>query len=285
MKKIILVLLASIIAAYATVRITGPVGVTVAPIMKETAYERVLRTKVLRCGWFAEPPFINLDPNTDRKTGIVIDIIDRFASDYEVKVEWVTISNFAMMGEDLKEGKYDAICASLFSMPRGGLIDSVDAFAFMPAYGYVRHDENRLTSLSQLDSPDIRIAGQEGAAVTAVARERFPKAQFHIIPSAELSEMLVSVAANKADVAFMIPSFYEQFSEHNPGILKPLDLTHPLETFVLAFGVKPQEEGLKSLFNNSLQRMMVSGNLAAIFAKHDPAGGLLYPTISISAQK
>ena len=253
--------------------------------IKETAYERVMRTKTLRCGWFAEPPFTNLDPNTNEKTGIVVDIVNKFAADYDVKTEWVTISNFAMMGEDLKQGKYDAICASLFNMPRGGLVDSADAFVYVPAYGYVRSSETRLTSLSQLNSADFRIAGQEGAAVTAVAQEKFPKAQFHIIPSAELSEMLASVAAGKADVAFMIPSFYEQFSKTNPGVLKPLDPDHPLQTFVLAFGVKPQEEGLKSLFNNSLQRMMASGELASIFAKHDPAGGLLYPTLSTSVKK
>jgi ABC-type amino acid transport substrate-binding protein len=244
-----------------------------------------MRTKTLRCGWFAEPPFINLDPNTGNKTGIVVDIVNRFASDYDVKIEWVTISNFALMGEDLKEGKYDAICASLFNMPRGGLVDSADAFVFMPAYGYVRSDENRLTSLSQLNDADFRIAGQEGAAETAVARQKFPKAQFHIIPSAELSEMLASVVAKKADVAFMIPSFFEQFSKFNPGALKPLDSDHPLQIFVLAFGMKPQEEGLKSMFNSSLHRMMASGDLAAIFAKYDPEGGLLYPTINSSDQK
>ena len=142
---------------------------------KETAYERVMRTKTLRCGWFAEPPFTNFDPNTGEKNGIVVDIVNRFASDYDVKIEWVTISNFALMGEDLKEGKYDAICASLFSLGRGGMVDTVDPFVFMPAYGYVRSDETRLTSLAQLDNPDFRIAGQEGAAVTAVAREKFPQ--------------------------------------------------------------------------------------------------------------
>ena len=283
MKNIFVLTLVAIAVSYITVQVTTrPQNISIA---KETAFEHVMHTKTLRCGWFAEPPFTNVDPNTNEKTGIVVDIVNKFSTDYDVKVEWVTISNFSMMGEDLKQGKYDAICASLFNMPRGGIIDPADAFVFMPAYGYVRNNEARLTSLEQLNNPEFRIAGQEGAAVTTVARDKFPKAQFHIIPSAELSEMLTNVVANKADVAFMIPSFYEQFSKNNSGMLKPLDPDHPLQTFVLAFGVAPQQEGLKSLFNSSLDRMIASGELAAIFAKHDPAGGLLYPTINTSKIK
>jgi ABC-type amino acid transport substrate-binding protein len=283
MKNVILSILLSIIAAYVTVQFIKPHETKM--VSQETAYERVMRTKTLRCGWFAEPPFTNVDFNSNEKTGIVADIVNKFADDYDVKIEWVTISNFAMMGEDLKQGKYDAICASLFNMPRGGLVDAVDPFVYMSAYGYVRSDETRIRSLDQLNNAEYRIAGQEGAAVTAVAREKFPDAQFHIIPSAELSEMLESVAVNKADVAFMIPSFYEQFSKANPGVLKPLDPDHPLQTFVLAFGVKPEEEGLKSLFNSSLHRMMASGELAQIFARYDPSGGLSYPMISRSGKQ
>lgn len=251
----------------------------------ETAYERVMRTKTLRCGWFAEPPFTSFDANSGARSGIVPDIVTRVATDYELKVEWETISNFALMGEDLKQGKYDAICASLINMPRGGLIDPVDAFAYVPLYGYVRNNENRLTQLSQLNDPAYRIAVQEGAAVTAVTKQKFPQAQPHVIPSAELAEMFTSVVDNKADVAFAIPTFYDDFNKTNPNALKPLDTEHPLQLFAFAFGVKPQEDGLKSLFNNSLHRIIVSGDLGVIFATHNPSGTLKYPTLSMSGQK
>ena len=280
MRNTVIALLISIVAAYVTVKMTtSPVASYSA---KETAYERIMRTKTIRCGWFVEPPFINFDANTNEKTGIVIDIVNTIAKDYDLKVEWETISNFAMMGEDLKQSKYDVICSSLINMPRGGLVDYADAFVFIPAYGYVRSNESRISNLTQLNDPTFIIAGQEGAAVTTVARQKFPKAQFHIIPSAELSEMFASILANKADVAFMIPSFYQEFDKKNPGTLKPLDPNTPLQIFTFGFGVKPEEYGLKAMINNSLHRMTVSGELAAIYAKHDPSGSLLYPKIAMS---
>lgn len=282
MKNIIIAVFISFMTAFLTANYFSPQNKT---ISTESAYERVMRTKTLRCGWFVEPPFINFDNNSGERNGIVIDIIEKFAKEYDLKVTWETISNFALMGEDLKQGKYDAICSSLINMPRGGLIDSVDAFAFVPTYAYVRSDETRFSSLAELNDPAYIIAGQEGAAVTTVAREKFPKAQFDIIPSAELSEMLANVVAKKADVTFMIPTFFEQFLKNNPGTLKPLDPSTPLQVFSFAFGVKPEEDGLKSLLNNSLQRMMISGELAAIYAKHDPEGLLMYPLLSNSAVK
>ncbi|MGE4351689.1 MAG: substrate-binding periplasmic protein [Bdellovibrionales bacterium] len=280
MKSFLLSLATSLVVFFLFFHFGGAPS-TVPEKQTETAYARVLRTKTLHCGWFAEPPFTNVDPNTGEKSGIVVDIVNQIASDYDLKVSWETISNFAMMGEDLKQGKYDAICASLISMPRGGLIDSVQPFVYVPAYAYVRSDETRLTALEQLNDSAYRIAGQEGAAVLQVARQKFPNAQFHIIPSAELSEMLTSVVANKADVAFMIPTFFQQFLKNNPGTMKQLDAT-PLQLFTFAFGVKPEEDGLKSLINNTLERMMASGELADIFKKYDPQGDLIYPVLSVS---
>lgn len=279
MKTIVIAILVSLITALVAVQFMkdGPSQAT-----RETAYERVMRTKILHCGGFDEPPFTMNDPNTGERNGIVVDIINRFAADYDLQIEWETISNFAMMGEDLKLGKYDAVCASLINMPRGGLIDPVDAFAFVPTYGYVRADENRFTSLAELNNSAFKIAGQEGAAVTMVARQKFPQAQFHIIPSAELSEMLASVVAKKADIAFMIPSFYQEYVKNNPGTLKPLPSKESLQTFSFAFGIKPGEEGLKSLFNTSLHRMLVSGDLEASFRKHDLDETLSYPILSAS---
>lgn len=280
MKNTIIAVIVSVLAAALTAKVVVSGGQT--SVAKESAYERVLRTKTLKCGWFAEPPFTNFDPNTGEKSGIVIDIVNQFAADYDVKVTWETISNFAAMGEDLKQGKYDAICASLFNMPRGGTIDHANPFVYMPAYGYVRQDETRLTSYGQLNDPAFTISGQEGAAVTAVAQQKFPKATFHMIPSAELSEMLMSVVAKKADIGFLPAPFFQQFIKNNPGTLKHLDKDTPLQIFSVSFGLKPDEYALRSLFDNTLHRMMASGALKQSFDRYDPEHTLFYPVLVTS---
>ncbi len=248
---------------------------------KESAYQRLFRTRVLKAGWFEEPPFTIYNPNTQERTGIVIRIVERFAADFDIKVQWETISNFAMMGQDLATGKYDAICASLINMPRAMLIDSCDPFVFVPMYAYVRADDNRFHSHAQFNDPSITISGQEGTAATAITQKRFPKAKHHMLTNAELSDMLVSVASKKADVVYITPSIYEEFNKNNPGKLKPMS-GEPLQLFTFSFGVAPEQDGLKSLFNNSLHRMMVSGEFDEIFAEFDPTKTLLRPGISFN---
>ena len=46
---------------------------------KESAYERVLRTGVLRCGYIAYPPHLIVDPATGTISGISHDIIEEAA--------------------------------------------------------------------------------------------------------------------------------------------------------------------------------------------------------------
>ncbi len=269
-----------------TAAIVAPVAIAASGLsdkssapVKESAYARVMRTRVLKAGWFEEPPFTLYNPNTQARTGIVPRIVERFCADYEWTVEWVTISNFAMMGADLASGKYDAICASMINMPRGGIIDSINPFVFVPTFAYVRADEKRFTSLAQFNDASVVISGQDGTAVTAVARQKFPKAQHYMANSADLVDMFVSVATKKADVAFMIPSFYDEYNKHNPGVLKQMG-TAALQLFSFSFGVQPEQEGLKSLMNNSLHRMMVSGEMDEVFAEFDPGKTLLRPIIA-----
>lgn len=63
MKTIFLSALLAVIAAFATVKLTMPAGITATP--KETAYERVMRTGVLRCGYGAWAPFVLKDRSRD----------------------------------------------------------------------------------------------------------------------------------------------------------------------------------------------------------------------------
>lgn len=268
-----------------TIAVAAPVAALTAgskdSVPIKTTYDRIMETKIIKAGWFAEPPFTIFDPNTGARSGIVPDIAAKVEEEYGVKFQWETIANFALMGEDLALGKYDVIFASLFNMPRGGRVESADPFVLLPTYGYVRADETRLNSLADVATPGVRIAGQDGAAVTDVARRRYPQAAFHIIPSADLADMLLAVSSGKADIAFMIPSFYEQFNATNPGKIKPLS-DESLQTFSVAFGVKPGEDAFREMLNGTLHRLIVSGELAAIFARYDPNNTLLRPTISFT---
>ncbi len=47
--------------------------------MKESAYERVMRTGTIRCGYFLFPPLAVKNPNTNMLSGITADIFNKIS--------------------------------------------------------------------------------------------------------------------------------------------------------------------------------------------------------------
>ncbi len=61
---------------------------------KESVYDRVMRRRTLRCGYFEEVPFTNIDPNTNKKSGIAVELAETLAAQLDVKLEWTEAVNF-----------------------------------------------------------------------------------------------------------------------------------------------------------------------------------------------
>ena len=254
---------------------------------KKSVYQRMMSKGVLRAGWFEEPPFTYYEPNTGARRGIAVKLAEQILGSVNIKIDWVSITNFANMAEDMAIGHYDAICASLIMLPRGGRIDYTMPYAYVPMHGYVRTGEARFgPDLTQINNPAYKIAGIDSEGGTTIAHQKFPRAQFLDLPQGtQISELLLNVVNNKADVAFVMPTVFAEFDRHNPGVLKPIASEEPLHIFAVAFGLCPEEEALKSLFNNNLQRMIVSGEMEALFKEFDPSHYLLRPSIRYAQQE
>jgi ABC-type amino acid transport substrate-binding protein len=55
---------------------------------KETSYDRVMRTGVIRCGYVEWPPYLLKDPNTQEFSGLIYDYMMAIGKDLGFKVEW-----------------------------------------------------------------------------------------------------------------------------------------------------------------------------------------------------
>jgi len=74
---------------------------------KETAYERVMRTKTLRCAYSVWRPFFSKDPNTGEISGVVPELFDKAAQDLGLKIEYTEEVNPAQMFEGFSTNRYD----------------------------------------------------------------------------------------------------------------------------------------------------------------------------------
>ena len=47
--------------------------------VQETAFDRIMRTNVLRCGYAVATPWMMVDPNTNKPYGVNYDVTDALA--------------------------------------------------------------------------------------------------------------------------------------------------------------------------------------------------------------
>ncbi|MGE3770049.1 MAG: substrate-binding periplasmic protein [Bdellovibrionales bacterium] len=247
--------------------------------VQKSVYETVLERGTLRCGYFEEPPFTVRDPNTGAMSGLAVDLMQSIADGLGLKLEWAEPVVIATFVQDTLNKRYDAVCSSVFMSPRGGKMDYTTPYAFAPVYAVVRADDTRFDKpWDQIDWANTRIAIIDGAAVTEHAQKRFPSAQYTTLPGmSQITDMLLSVGQNKADIGFVMRSVFADYNKANPGQLKIADTGSPLYTTAIAFGLRPEEPGFKNMLDMMLEQKMASGELNRLFDKYDPEGHFMQP--------
>lgn len=256
----------------------GYAGALLAPqkkdvaVKKETAFERVMRTGVLRCGYAMWPPLVmNKDPNTGELSGISKDIIEAAAKNLSLKVEWTEDSGWGNYPAALNSGRFDVFCAIAGqSAAKGRETRYTIPLFYAPVYAYVRADEARIhESLDNLDDPSFRISGQDGEVSELIAHNYFPKAIY--IGQQQLSELgqiFMNVATNKSDIVFNAPDVAQDFMDKNPGQLKRLS-NKPFQTYSLTYAVSMNEDDLKQMLDSALVELHNNGIIEKILSEHD----------------
>lgn len=277
MKKFLGILLTIILSAFVSYAVATHTAFHTAN--PKSVYDSVLDSGTLRCGYFEEAPFTIVDPNTKQMSGIAVDLAAKITSKLGLKIEWTGVANPGTFVEDLSAGRYDLICGSVFNLPRGGRLDYTIPYAYAPVYGYTQTGRTEFDGeLNQFDWSKISIAGLDGEAITVTAHDTFPQAHLIILPqSAQIADMLTSVASNKADIGFAVPTVFKDFDKNNPNKLKRVSGNTPFHTFSLSFAMKSNEPALKNTIDFIIRDMVVSGELQALFKKYDPDGLLFQP--------
>ena len=253
---------------------------------KQTVYERVTTSGIMKCGYFEEAPYVIVDPNTGKRTGIAVELAEKIASELELKVEWVS-TNFTTLTADLENGRIDAVCASIFSLPRAGRLDYTVPYSYVPFYAFTQSGRMEFDGkLGSLDWSKLNVAGLDGEGATTVARKNLPNANFIILPAnSQIAELLVNVADKKADIAFVMPSVYKNFEAQNPGRIQMVASDKPFHVFNVVFGVKANEPAFKNMLDFMMRNLASSGYLQDLYNKYDPSGLLFRPAASYSAGK
>ena len=240
---------------------------------KETAYDRVVRTGTIRCGYGISPPNLVQDPNTKQLSGLDYDVWQEIGKSLGLKVEFVEEAGWGNFIEGLKTGRYDAFCSMLWPEANRTKFLSLSKpvlYSFLRTY--VRSDDHRFDgNLDKLNTAEVTIPAIEGDISVAMAETRFPNAKILALPqTATVSDMYMSVTSQKADVIFIDSAMFKILSKENKGVLRELEKVPHSFVFSSRYGYAPNELQLRDIVDVALQTMIDNGRMEALAEKYVP---------------
>ncbi len=241
------------------------------PEKHETAYERVMRTGVLRCGYGLWEPAVMRDPNTGEFSGILYDFMQEVGKALNIKVEYTLDMPWDSIGMSLLAHKIDAHCAGIWATPgRGRLMAFTNPLFFSPTVAFARIDDNRFdNNLSKINNPDVTVALSDDDITTEVYQSEFSQAKKWTLPQmAPPEELLLAISMHKADVAFNAPPRLHSFEKGYPGKVKIIPNPKPLRIFADTIAVSIEDEELLHVLNTTIDQLIDSGAMDKIVNKY-----------------
>lgn len=244
-------------------------------LKSKSAADRILKTGVLRCGYFVLDGQLNKDINTGELSGPIYDIINAMARNLSIKVEWVKEVGMASIGEDLKHGHYDMLCTTIVGNgPRARVMDLSRTVLKQPMYVWLHKDDPRRGSkdVAWLNAPQTTFSTVDGSGFTTIIANYFPKARMVELPElSALGDMMTELKSKKVDAILMVPYPASRFIEKNDGAIiryTNVPTTYAPNKFAWARG----DYKMARMINIALDELIYTGEMNAILDKYDPRG-------------
>ena len=240
---------------------------------KESAFDRVSRTKTLRCGYILLPPEFAKDPNTGAFSGMVYDVTQEIGKRLGLKIEWTEEVNFQSAIAGLQSSRYDAVCFSYYRYSQALMAADFSAPLFYSGTSvFVRADDHRFDkSLTGINSPDVKIATIDGEMSQFIAADDYPKAKTVSMPQlTDLSQMMKNVETKKADVAFVNSVVAAGYLKANPGKLRNVTAA-PIRLFSHGMVFAKGQYDLVRMIDLTIAEMHDHGVIDKILDKYDPS--------------
>lgn len=247
--------------------------------IKQSVYDRILKSGKIRCGYVVYWPGCMKDPNTGKLCGVHVDAMEAIGDKLGLKIEWTEEVGWGSMIEGLETDRYDVVGSGVWAnATRGKYAGFSTPFYYSGPNTFCRADDHRFdTSLNAINSPSIRIATIDGEMADIIARIQFPKAQRISLPEmANISQGFLEVADNKADVFFEDPASAYEYEKNNPKKLKVIASDKPLRVFGVCIMFRNGETKLQGMFDKAVDELVFSGEMDKLLSKYEPRPGQFF---------
>lgn len=238
---------------------------------RETVYERVMRTRTLRCAYPELPPITIVDPNTRKVSGIFTDVINEMGRRLNLKVDWAEEVGWDNITTGFETGRYEIFGSTIWpcAARAATALFSTPVF-FSPVFMWVRADDHRFdNNIMKLNSPDYTLAIIDGDVTQSIADSEFPLARrLAATQTASLGEEFQDVLSGKADAMLHDPVGAKLLMAHNPGALWNPDPDRPVRVFANTIMMPLGETNLKTMIDTVIGEMIDDGTIERTIKKY-----------------
>ncbi len=248
------------------------------PRREETAYERIMRTRTLRCGYALWPTFEDIDPNTKQLKGIGPEFANALAEKLNLKIEWTQEVQWGQEVEALQTGKIDAICSDdgEWNYTSTAVRDFAEPMAYFPIYLYGRKGETRFKTLQSINSPEVTLSAMEGDISMSIAVDQYPKAhRLEVSGSGDPSLVVLNVLSGKADLLIEDSLTVDRVNGPSGEKLERL-YDKPYAVMNASFSVAKGQGDLLNMLNQGFKLLYDLGISDQILDKYDPSRKIFY---------
>jgi ABC-type amino acid transport substrate-binding protein len=242
----------------------------------EVAFDRVMRTQTLRCGYGVWPPLLMKDTNTGKMSGIFYDYMEALGQALHIKIDWTGEVGLGDFPTALMSGRIDGMCYSIWpSASRARQIDFTSPIFYIALYAYVRADDHRFdNNLAAINSPNVTIVAMDGEMGSLIAAADFPKAKTLQLPQlSNAAELFTNVASGKADVSFADAVTAMNYQAANPGKIRQVQTPRPVRVFGNTIALAQGENRLRRMLDTATNELLSSGQIEKILVKYEPHPG------------
>ncbi|HEY1096093.1 MAG TPA: transporter substrate-binding domain-containing protein [Alphaproteobacteria bacterium] len=281
MKSFLISLITALVTALLVMQFAGHDSGAKAESKMNRAYERVMKTRTLRCAYAMWPPqtFVK-DPNNGTFSGFVPAYLEIMAKNLNLKIEYTEETGYgAQVIEGLKAGRFDAFCTGMNqNAQRGQHVLFTNPIFYNPIYAYVRTDDHRFDKdWSIANAPQYTLSIMDGEGTDAIAKNNMPKAKTFALPqNSEMSLLYSNVAQGKADIIFSDVPQAEGFMQNNPGKLRRAN-DKEIITYTIGMAVDNNEPKLQAMLNTALLDLQAAGHVKRAIAEYGASDGAKTP--------
>lgn len=244
---------------------------------KETAYDRVIRTNTLRCGYGTWEPGVYKDAATGEMKGIFVDLVNEMARMAKIKVEWTDEVDWGQIAQALQSGKVDAFCAGMANdAARAKQLGYTNPLSYWSFDVIVRAEDtrfpkNRALTLADLNKAEFSTAYTEGDVLETIKETELANVKgVPLPPLGTPADNIMNVLTKKTDFVVFPRVMIQNYEKTNgAGKLRLLKMQTPLRVYGNVIAVDIRERELLGFLNAGFAELINASSYDRIMKSYE----------------